>query len=145
MPSFLMPSRWTVPAVIVAVVLQFGAAGLRADDAILFRREVMAVVSKAGCNAGACHGNATGKGGFKLSLRGQDPDLDWQALTRDQAGRRINLLQPENSLILLKATASLAHEGGQRFGVDSPEYAILLRWLRDGALDSGINAPKLAK
>ena len=105
----------------------------------------MAVISKAGCNAGSCHGNATGKGGFKLSLRGQDPDLDWQALTRDQEGRRVNLLQPENSLILLKPTAALAHEGGQRFPTDSPEYAILLRWLRDGAPDSGIKAPKLAK
>jgi len=118
---------------------------VRADDDVLFRREVMAVISKAGCNAGSCHGNATGKGGFKLSLRGQDPDLDWQALTRDQAGRRINVMQPENSLILLKATASLAHEGGQRFPVASPEYAILLHWLRDGAPDSGIKAPKLTK
>ncbi|MEP6668259.1 MAG: hypothetical protein ABJF10_03850, partial [Chthoniobacter sp.] len=120
-----------------AVPAAKGAAQAPADD-VLFRREVMAVISKAGCNAGGCHGNATGKGGFKLSLRGQDPDLDWQALTRDQAGRRVNLIQPENSLILLKATASLAHEGGQRFPIDSPEYAILLRWLRGGAPDSGI-------
>jgi hypothetical protein len=105
----------------------------------------MAVLSKAGCNAGGCHGNATGKGGFKLSLRGQDPDLDWLALTRDQAGRRVNLIAPENSLILLKATANLAHEGGQRFPVDSPEYAILLKWLRGGAPDSGKSAPKLTK
>ena len=50
---------------------------------VSFRNDVMAVLSKAGCNAGACHGNKNGKGGFKLSLRGQDPDLDYDALTRD--------------------------------------------------------------
>ncbi len=121
-----------------------GAVASRGDD-VMFRREVMAVLSKAGCNAGACHGNATGKGGFKLSLRGQDPDLDWLAMTREQGGRRVNLNQPEHSLLLLKATAGLAHEGGQRFTADSPEFAIFSKWLRDGAPDSGMKAPKLTK
>ena len=116
----------------------------RAVDPV-FRTDVMAVLSKAGCNAGGCHGNASGKGGFKLSLRGQDPDLDWLALARDQGGRRVNLIDPENSLIILKAVAGIAHEGGQRFGKDSPEYQILLGWLRDGAKDSGIDGPKLTK
>ncbi|MGB8166379.1 MAG: DUF1549 and DUF1553 domain-containing protein, partial [Chthoniobacteraceae bacterium] len=102
-------------------------------------------LSKAGCNAGACHGNATGKGGFKLSLRGQDPDLDWLAITREQGGRRVNLIQPEQSLALLKATAGIAHEGGQRFAVGSPEYQIFAEWLRSGAPDSGVKAPKLVK
>src|SRR5476651_1374404 len=111
-----------------AIALLLCATLARGED-VVFRTDVMAVLSKAGCNAGACHGNATGKGGFKLSLRGQDPDLDWQALTRDQAGRRVSLLSPENSLILLKPTAMLAHEGGQRFAVGSPEYDIMLRWL----------------
>jgi len=114
-------------------------------EEVLFRRDVMAVVSKAGCNLGSCHGNASGKGGLKLSLRGQDPDLDWLAFTHDQGGRRVNFIQPENSLILLKPTAALAHEGGQRFNRDSPEYAIFMRWLRDGAPDSGTKAPKLTK
>ena len=117
---------------------------VRAGD-VMFAREVMAVFSRAGCNAGACHGNASGKGGFKLSLRGQDPDLDWQAITREQGGRRVNLLQPEQSLVLLKATGSIAHEGGQRFTADSPEYAIFTKWLADGAPDSGARAPKLTK
>ena len=111
----------------------------------MFRREVMALLSKAGCNAGACHGNATGKGGFKLSLRGQDPHDDWLAVTREQGGRRVNLLQPENSLVLLKATSLLAHEGGQRFAAGSPEYALLMNWLKDGAPDSGADAPALTK
>src|SRR4051812_1144388 len=86
---------------------------------VSFRADVMPVLSKAGCNAGGCHGNGSGKGGMKLSLRGQDPELDWEALARDQGGRRVNLLAPETSLLLLKATGTVAHEGGKRFGPES--------------------------
>ncbi len=132
------------PFPLTLALLLLGSAASRGEE-VLFRREVMAVLSKAGCNAGACHGNANGKGGFKLSLRGQDPDLDWLAMTREQGGRRVNLLEPENSLALLKATAGLAHEGGQRFGEDSPELAVFSQWLREGAPDSGAQAPKLTK
>src|SRR6266567_1928284 len=78
---------------------------------ISFCNEVMAVLSKGGCSAGTCHGNKNGKGGFKLSLRGQDPDLDYSTLTRDLFGLRANLLEPEQSLILLKPTTQMAHEG----------------------------------
>jgi mono/diheme cytochrome c family protein len=120
------------------------AASIRADD-VLFRRDVMAVMSKAGCNLGGCHGNGQGKGGLKLSLRGQDPDLDWLALTRDQGGRRVNVVEPEQSLLLLKATAAVAHDGGQRFATGSPEHTVMLGWLRDGAPDSGGDAPRLTK
>ena len=112
-----------------------GGVGARGED-VVFRRDVLAVLSKAGCNLGGCHGNGNGKGGFKLSLRGQDPDLDWAAMTRDQGGRRVNLIEPGKSLLLLKSTAAIAHEGGQRFAVDSPEYAAFVGWLRDGAPDS---------
>lgn len=112
-------------------------------DDVTFRRDVMAVVSKAGCNLGGCHGNGSGKGGLKLSLRGQDPDLDWTALVRDQGGRRVNLLDPERSLLLLKATAQMGHEGGQRFKKDSPEYEILHRWIREGAGETGKDGPQL--
>jgi Protein of unknown function (DUF1549)/Protein of unknown function (DUF1553) len=104
---------------------------------VTFRRDVMAALSKTGCNLGGCHGNGQGKGGFKLSLRGQDPNLDWAATVQEQGGRRVNLLEPEQSLLLLKSTAQLAHEGGQRFAVGSPEYDLFLAWLRDGAPDSG--------
>jgi hypothetical protein len=121
--------------------LALGTSAGAAD--VTFRTDVMSVLSKAGCNAGACHGNGNGKGGFRLSLRGQDPDLDWLALARDQGGRRVNLIEPDKSLILLKATAALAHEGGQRFAPGSPEHEIVLRWLRDGARESGGTGPKL--
>jgi mono/diheme cytochrome c family protein len=119
-------------------------AAAPAAEPVFFRTDVMQVLSKAGCNLGGCHGNGGGKGGFKLSLRGQDAELDWQAIAREQGGRRVNLLEPETSLLLLKATGSVAHEGGKRFGPDSPEYATLLGWLRSGG-DDNRNAPTLKK
>ncbi len=140
----MLPIFATLRSALLVTLFLCGVVSARSEE-MFFRRDAMAVLSKAGCNAGACHGNATGKGGFKLSLRGQDPDLDWLALAREQGGRRVNLLQPENSLLLLKGTAALAHEGGKRFAANSPEYAILLQWIRDGAKDSGANAAKLVK
>jgi hypothetical protein len=112
---------------------------------ISFRNDVMAVLSKAGCNAGACHGNASGKGGFKLSLRGESPDLDFAALTRDEHGRRINLLQPERSLLLEKPMVALAHEGGRRFRASSELYATLRHWIAAGATNDLGTAPRLTK
>ncbi len=131
-------------ALVLCAVAFCGTLKASSDD-VTFRRDVMAVISKAGCNIGGCHGNGSGKGGLKLSLRGQDPDIDWIAMVRDQGGRRVNLLDPERSLLLLKATAQMAHEGGQRFKMDSPEYAILLRWIQDGARETGADGPQLVK
>jgi hypothetical protein len=110
---------------------------------VSYRRDVMPVISKAGCNAGACHGNANGKGGFKLSLRGESADLDWQALTHEQFSRRINVLEPDQSLILLKPSTQLAHEGGLRFATNSTEYATLRNWIGEGAIDDLATSPKL--
>jgi hypothetical protein len=100
---------------------------------VSFRNDVMAVLSKAGCNQGACHGNQNGKNGFKLSLRGEDPAFDLASLTRDTLGRRTNPLQPGESLLLLKPLGVIPHEGGKRFTADSAEYAILRDWLSNGA------------
>jgi hypothetical protein len=107
-------------------------ATCHASEPVRFDTEVMAVLSRAGCNAGACHGNLNGKNGFKLSLRGQDAAADYLALSRDMLGRRVNLEHPEESLLLLKATASIPHEGGKRFRTDSLEYRILFNWIADG-------------
>jgi hypothetical protein len=108
-------------------------------QSISFRNDVMAVLSKAGCNQGVCHGNQNGKNGFKLSLRGEDPDWDYRALTRDMLGRRVNKDHPAESLFLLKPTAAIPHEGGRRFAVDSPEYQILAKWITAGTpLDPGM-------
>src|SRR5437660_642744 len=110
---------------------------------VSFRNDVMAVLSKAGCNAGTCHGNKNGQGGFKLSLRGQDPDIDYPTLTRDSLARRINPIEPEESLMLLKPNTQVAHEGGLRFKKGSEEYEILRRWIADGMPNDMASAPKL--
>lgn len=102
-----------------------------------FRNDVMAAISKAGCNLGTCHGNATGKGGFKLSLRGQDIDDDFKALTRDVSGRRVNAFMPESSLMLMKSTNQLAHEGGKRIDSKGWEYQVLRDWIAAGMPPAG--------
>src|SRR6266699_3720743 len=112
---------------------------------VSFRNDVMAVLSKAGCSAGTCHGNKNGKGGYKLSLRGQEPDLDYGTLTRESFGRRTNPLEPDQSLVLLKATAEVAHEGGLRFKKGSAEYEILRRWIAEGMPNDLASAPILRR
>ncbi len=98
-----------------------------------FRHEVMAVLSKSGCNMGACHGYSLGKNGFKLSLRGSDPELDFAAITKEQFGRRLNLQAPEASLLLAKPRGDAPHEGGVRFRRTSLASEILFNWIRQGA------------
>lgn len=102
---------------------------------VSYRHDVVALLAKAGCNMGACHGNLNGKGGFRLSLRGDDPTADWLALTRDAASRRTDLMSPADSLIILKPTGQLPHEGGQRFALGSPESQVLSEWIARGARD----------
>ena len=120
-------------------------AWLRAGEIVSFRNEVVPVLSKAGCSLGTCHGNKYGKGGFKISLRSQDPEFDWLALTRDAAGRRVNAMDPEQSLMLLKPTTQVPHEGGARFKKNSEEYRILRDWIAQGARDDFDTAPKLQR
>ncbi|WP_197532375.1 DUF1549 and DUF1553 domain-containing protein [Symmachiella macrocystis] len=113
---------------ILGILLTFAPACAVAGE-ISYLNDVMAVFSKAGCNQGVCHGNKFGKGGFRLSLRGQDPRFDYLSLSRNLSGRRVNVQNPAESLLLLKPTMEVAHEGGRRFDVDSVEYKILLQWL----------------
>lgn len=108
------------------------AASVPAAD-VTFDHDVMAVISKAGCNLGSCHGNATGKGGLKLSLRGQEPQFDYDALARQHHSRRVDRMDPASSLMLLKPTSQVAHLGGKRFRPDSLEYNILRQWIAAGA------------
>ena len=110
-----------------------------------YRLDVAPLLSKAGCNSGPCHGNITGKGGFRLSLRGDDPAFDLVALARDGFGRRIDAADPSRSLALLKATGQVPHEGGQRFPVDSPAAVALLDWIASGASDDRAAAPTLVR
>src|ERR1700681_908624 len=122
----------TFPVCRALVLTLFVAPAVQAQEPVSFRNEVMAVLSRAGCNQGVCHGNLNGRGGFKLSLRGQDVDFDLQALTRDSLGRRVNTQNPEARLLLPKATGQVAHEGGPRFSVQSQEYRILRDWIAAG-------------
>jgi len=108
-----------------------------------YRTDVAPVLSKAGCNMGACHGNLSGKGGFRVSLRGDDPAFDWLALTRDALGRRINPCAPDDSLMLRKPTGRAPHEGGVRFAADSPEARSIREWIASGAKDDFASAPRL--
>ncbi len=98
-----------------------------------FRVHVQSVLTKAGCNSGACHGAAAGKNGFKLSLRGYDPVGDHSVLTRHARGRRVNLSDPARSLLVMKPTLAAPHKGGQRVEVDSIEYRVLSEWVAAGA------------
>ena len=80
-----------------------------ATPPVRFGTDVIAALSRAGCNQGACHGSLQGKNGFKLSLRGENPDADFLVLTHELNGRRLNLVQPESSLLLMKATGRVPH------------------------------------
>src|SRR2546429_76302 len=99
---------------------------------IRFVRDVQPILSKLGCNAGTCHGSAKGKNGFRLSLRGYDPEYDYQALINDLSGRRFNRVKAEESLMLLKPTAEVPHEGRQSLKPGSREYNILRQWIAEG-------------
>lgn len=98
-----------------------------------FRNHVIPVLTRMGCNSGACHGALAGKGGLKLSLRGYDPETDHFVLTRQALARRVDQSRPEKSLLLLKPTRTMPHGGGRRFDDDSREYQILLDWIKAGA------------
>ncbi len=118
----------------IVLILVLGVANPNvAAEPVSFAHDVMAVLSKGGCNMGACHGNLNGKGGFKLSLRGEDPAWDFTSLTRGMLGRRVNPANPASSLILQKATARVPHEGGKRFALGDPEYQMLHDWIASGA------------
>ena len=85
----------------------------KASDRVDFENDLIPIFTKFGCNAGACHGSAAGRGEFKLSLFGGNPQADYKAIVRQLAGRRINLMHPEESLVILKPTAQTSHGGGQ--------------------------------
>lgn len=98
-----------------------------------FSRHILPVLTKAGCNSGACHGALAGKGGFKLSLRGYNPAADHFSITQQARGRRIEMSDPGRSLILAKPTTAIAHKGGLRLEADSFNYQRLAEWITAGA------------
>jgi len=111
-----------------------------AERRLSFRRDVMPVFMKAGCNVGKCHGSARGQDGFRLSLFGFDPSGDHFRLVEEMPGRRVNVARPELSLLLTKALGESPHTGGKRFGRESDSYKTLLRWIEEGARDDPAEA-----
>ena len=110
-----------------------------------FRIHVQSVLSKSGCNSGACHGAAAGKNGFKLSLRGYDPEYDFLAITRQSRGRRIVPGDPGHSLVLMKPSGAIPHKGGLRFQPDSIEYRAIAEWIAAGSPGPTDGDPRLER
>ena len=139
------------------VLLLFAALPLRAQDtptpappveppAPSFNREVVPVMSRLGCNAGgSCHGIVKGQEGFRLSLFGAQPALDFERLTREFGGRRLDRNRPDSSLILVKATGQVPHGGGKRTEVGSKDYEVLRGWIAAGARFDDVAKARVTK
>src|SRR5437867_641522 len=129
--------RWSVRRLSLSALILFGSVASAAAEPprVSFRYDVVAALGKAGCNAGTCHGSPNGKNGFRLSLRGFDPDLDYAGLTRDLSARRVNREHPEESLMLLKPLAAVPHAGGRRLELSGRLYELLRDWIAAGMPD----------
>src|SRR5713226_2785732 len=119
-------------APLVADVTRSTGSGQAEPQRVTFLRDVAPILNKVGCTAGTCHGAAKGKNGFKLSLRGYDPQFDYESLLYDLAGRRFNRADPGRSLMLAKPSQEVAHGGGQRFAKDSDYYKTIYNWIAQG-------------
>src|SRR5262249_60490185 len=139
-PPFRPAPAWLGLLAVLAVPTAAARAG--GEEPVSFVREVLPVLTRQGCNAGSCHGSPSGKNGFRLSLRGYDPALDIATLTREAAGRRPHRLAPEASLILLKGTARIPHEGGRRLEPGDAAYTLLPRWVAQGGHDHPAAPPR---
>ena len=109
-------------------------AGADLPDPVSFRHETLPVLSRLGCSAGSCHGSPHGKGNFRLSLRAFDPALDALTLVSEELGRRTNPIEPDQSLLLLKPTTQVSHEGGKRLEKDGTR--------RDGNRTRFLSSPR---
>jgi hypothetical protein len=138
---------------LVFLVSTFVAAGsVSAQEGTLatqasprFSRHVEAVFSRVGCNSGTCHGAVQGKNGFRLSLFGAKGKFDWDQIAREQAGRRINYLEPERSLLLAKASGLIPHGGGRLITPGSREYEVLRDWLAAGAKLDDVDSSRIKR
>ena len=132
------------PLLLLSLILLLLATISRTEAASSFRNDVLPILSKAGCNTGGCHGALAGKGGFRLSLFGYDPEADYLSITRESRGRRVEMADPGASLLLTKPTTALPHKGGKRIPVDSPDYQILASWITAGCQPPGAGDPTVS-
>jgi hypothetical protein len=114
-------------------VVPVTVSGVRARPVVGFGEHVLPILSKAGCNAGACHASQFGKGGLKLSVFASAPEDDYRALVRDALGRRVDVNDPAASLMLLKPTLGVPHGGGRRLVPGSVDWQVLAAWQAGGA------------
>ena len=112
---------------------------------INFANQIVPIFTKAGCNAGGCHGKASGQNGFKLSLLGFEPTEDYEHLVKEARGRRVFPAAPENSLLLLKGANITPHGGGKRLDAKSEDYQLLVRWISQGMPYGQDSDPKVAR
>jgi len=118
----------------IFILLKLTSIGLAEKrEAVEFENDLIPIFTKMGCNAGKCHGSAIGRGDFKLSLYGGDPESDFEEIVRRMNGRRVNLSKPDESLIVLKPTANLKHGGRMVFDDDSESERLLIDWIKQGA------------
>jgi hypothetical protein len=115
------------------------------DPPLSFKLDIMPVFMRSGCNTGSCHGAARGKDGFRLSLFGFDPDGDHHRLTREFAGRRLNLAIAEESLLMEKAINAVPHSGGGKIKKGDEYYTTLVRWLEAGGVNDPGPVPAVVK
>ncbi len=126
-------------------VIPVRVSNMETPRKIEFESEVLVALSKQGCNAGACHGSPSGKGGFRLSLRAFDLKLDQLTLIREDFGRRVNPLDPEQSLLLLKPLMKVSHGGGKQLHKDDAAYEILRDWISSGASADPADTPRVTQ
>lgn len=112
---------------------------------INFTNQVVPVFTKLGCNSGGCHGKASGQNGFKLSLLGFEPEMDYMTLVKESRGRRLFPSSPDQSLFLLKAVGAMPHGGGRKMEPGSEEYKIVRRWIAAGMPFGSETDPTVAK
>jgi len=115
-----------------------------AQTPVSFLNDVEHILTRAGCNQGACHGSQFGKGGFKLSLAGYDPQFDHDSIVRQAKGRRISAARPTESLLLRKSALRVAHAGGLKIAPNSADYRTLSRWIASGAAGPNTADPHIS-
>jgi len=133
----------TARILIAGLALAPLAAAANEKPKLSFVKDIVPIFTKSGCANSNCHGSIRGQAGFKLSLFGYEPDLDYDAIVKAQDGRRINRTDPAKSLILMKPTFGIPHGGGERFKAGSLEYEAILDWIKDGATYDSAGSPRL--
>ena len=127
------------------ILVFFGSAAIGAERPVTFERDIQPILTRSGCNAGACHGKARGQNGFALSLLGFDPAFDHNAIVKEGRGRRLFPADVDNSLLLLKASGTVPHGGGKKLSIGSPGYELVKRWIVAGTPRTPADAPALTR